>query len=237
MSPNSLATKAARVQQDSRRQEILSAQIRLLYANASIGVAVTIAAATTLALLQWGIIPNFLVLGWWLYMILISVSRGVLARRYRRASPGYAEIRVWRTAFTVGAGLAGTGWGGAGILLYPEAHLTNQVFLVFVLGGMMLGAASLLAPRPEAFLAFLIPAGLVPTVRLLVQGDQMHLAMGLLAAVFTLATLVTTGRIYRTVDSSLKLQFENRDLVENLQTAKNEAEAANQALEIRVQER
>src|SRR5262249_48926489 len=112
-----------------------------------------------------------------------------------------------------------------------------QVFLVFVLGGMMLGAASLLAPRPEAFLAFLIPTGLVPTVRLLVQGDRMHLAMGLLAAVFTLATLVTTGRIYRTVDSSLKLHFENRDLVEDLQAAKNETEAANQALEIRVQER
>jgi PAS domain S-box-containing protein len=65
----------------------------------------------------------------------------------------------------------------------------------------------------------------------------MHLAMGLLAAVFTLATLVTTGRIYSTVDSSLKLQFENRELVEDLQAAKNETEAANQALELRVQER
>src|SRR5215831_9601371 len=77
-----------------------------------------------------------------------------------------------------------------------DAHLTNQVFLVFVLGGMMLGAASLLAPRPEAYLAFLIPTGFLPTVRLLVQGDQMHLAMGVLAAVFTFATLMTTGRIY-----------------------------------------
>jgi PAS domain S-box-containing protein len=228
---------AARVEDGSRKQEILSAQIRLLYANATIGVAVTIVAATALALLQWGIVPNFLVLGWWLYMILISVWRGALARRYRRASPGYTEISGWRAAFTVGAGLAGTGWGGAGILLYPEAHLTNQVFLVFVLGGMMLGAASLLAPRPEAFLAFLIPTGLFPTVRLLVQGDRMHLAMGLLAGVFTLATLITTGRICGTIDSSLQLQFENRDLVEDLQAAKNQTEAVNQALELRVQER
>ena len=232
-----LRIHAARVEEDSRSQEILSAQIRLLYANANIGVGVTIVAATTLALLQWRIVPKFLVLGWWLYMMLISVSRGALALRYRRASPGYTEIGGWRAAITIGAGLAGIGWGGAGTLLYPESHLTNQVFLVFVLGGMMLGAASLLAPRPEAFLAFLLPTGLVPTVRLLVQGDQMHLAMGLLAAVFTLATLVTTGRIYRTVDSSLKLQFENRDLVKDLQAAKNETEAANQALELRVQER
>jgi signal transduction histidine kinase/ActR/RegA family two-component response regulator len=133
--------------------------------------------------------------------------------------------------------LAGIGWGGAGVLLYQEAHLTNQVFLIFVLGGMMLGAASTLAPRPEAYLAFLIPTGLFPTLRLLVQGDQMHLAMGLLAAVFTLATLLTTGRICRTVGASLKLQFENRDLVEDLQAAKNQTEAMNQVLELRVQER
>src|SRR6516164_10850267 len=137
-----LRIHAGRVEEDSRRQEILSAQIRLLYANASIGVGVTILAATTLSLLQWGIVPNFLVFAWWLYMILISVSRGALARRYRRASPGYTETSGWRTAFTIGAGLAGTGWGAAGIILYPEAHLTNQVLLVFVLGGMMLGAAS-----------------------------------------------------------------------------------------------
>ena len=50
---------AARVEEDSRRQEILSAQIRLLYANASVGVGVTILAATTLALLQWGSLGTF----------------------------------------------------------------------------------------------------------------------------------------------------------------------------------
>ena len=210
-----------RVPQDSRREQILSAQVQLLYANTNVGVAITIVAATILGRLQWGFVPNPIVLGWWLYMTLVSGLRYAIARRYSRASPACTDIGKWRAAFAVGAGLAGAGWGGAGILLYPEAHLTNQVFLVFVLGGMMLGAASLLAPRPEAFLAFLIPAGLAPAVRLLVQGDETHVAMGLLAAVFTLATLITTWRIYRTVDSSLKLQFENRDLVEDLQAANN----------------
>jgi signal transduction histidine kinase/ActR/RegA family two-component response regulator len=133
--------------------------------------------------------------------------------------------------------LAGAGWGAAGILLYPPAHLTNQVFLVFVLGGMMLGASSVLAPRPEAFLTFLIPAGLIPAVRLFLEGDKTHFAMGLLAALFTLATLITTGRLYRMVDSSLRLQFENRDLVEDLRSANRETAALNQVLELRVQER
>ena len=237
MSPSSVTAGVASVQQDSRKQEILSEQVQLLYANANLGVGVTILAATTLALLQWKVVPSLVVVGWWLYMMLISAWRGALARRYRRTSPERAGVDIWRIAFAMGAGLAGAGWGTAGIFLFPQGHPRHQVFLVFVLGGMMLGAGFVLAARSEAFLAFLIPAGLLPTIRLLVQGDQMHIAMGLLTAVFTLATVTTTGRIYRTVDWSLKLGFENRDLVENLRLAKLRAEALNQALERRVQER
>ena len=61
--------------------------------------------------------------------------------------------------------------------------------------------------------------------------------MGLLAGLFTLATLITTSGIHLTIVSSLNLQFENHDLVEDLQAAKNHAEALNEQLEVRVQER
>jgi signal transduction histidine kinase len=233
----SIAPEANRA---SRGHEILAAQVRLLYANANLGFGITILAAAMLGCLQWGTVPNLAVIGWGLYMAIVALSRFVLAQRFRRASAGCSTLiaaQKWRVAFAVGAGLAGAGWGAAGVLLYSGPHLLNQVFLVFVLGGMMLGAASLLAPRPETYLAFLIPTGLIPAIRLLVQGDQTHLAMGLLAVVFTMATLITTGRIYGTIDSALRLQFENRDLVEDLQIAQKETEALNQVLELRVDER
>ena len=94
-----------------------------------------------------------------------------------------------------------------------------------------------LAARPEAFLAFLVPTGLLPALRLALQGDEQHLAMGLLAALFTVVTLTITWRFYRVIASSLSLRFENRDLVEDLQAAKHQTEALNQQLERRVQER
>jgi signal transduction histidine kinase/ActR/RegA family two-component response regulator len=222
---------------DFRREEILSGQTRLLYANTNLAVGVTMLAATVLALLEWGAVRSPVVLGWWLYMTVVSVLSYALARRYPQASPLRSNTGKWRAAFAAGAGLAGAGWGAAGILFYQGSHLTNQVWLAFVLGGMMLGAAYLLAPRPEASLAFLIPAGFAPALRLAAGGDQTHLVMGLLAAVLTLAALITAGRIYRIVDSSLRLQFENRHLVESLQAAKDEAEALNQAVDLRVRER
>ena len=113
----------------------------------------------------------------------------------------------------------------------------NETFLVFVVGGVMLGGASLLAARPEAFLIFLIPPGLVTALRLAAVGDEDHLMMGFLAALFTAATLATTWRFHRMIESSLKLRFDNQDLIESLQTAKNHAEALNRDLEIRVTDR
>jgi signal transduction histidine kinase/ActR/RegA family two-component response regulator len=227
----------ARAPQDSRQQDVLSAQVRLLYANANISFGVTVLAADMLVALEWGFVPNSVLLAWWLYMNAVAIARYGVARRYRRLAPEGDGAGGWLTQFVIGAALAGVGWGGAGILLYPHAQRNHQLFLVFVLGGMMLGAASLLAPRQEAFLAFLIPAGIGPALRLLLDGDETHFAMGLLAVVFTLAVVVTTYRINRTVSSSLELQFENRELVEDLTAAKHQAEALNQALEQRVEER
>jgi signal transduction histidine kinase/ActR/RegA family two-component response regulator len=227
----------ARVNRDSSREQLLAAQLRLLYGNANLGVVVNIVAAATLGALQWGIVSKPTIIGWCLYITLVSIARYAFARRYWQGSSSPTDLRRGHTVFTVGVGCAGAGWGAAGVLLYPPGHLTNQVFLVFVLGGMMLGASSVLAPRPEAFLTFLIPAGFIPAIRLFFDGDETHVAMGLLASLFTLATLITTTRLYRMVDSSLRLQFENHELVEELRTANRETAALNQALELRVEER
>ena len=220
-----------------RNQQVREAQIRLLYGNAYTGTLVTLIAAPVLAYCQWGVVHRSVVVGWSLYMVLVSVARLLLVLRFRRAPPSGRAMGRWGTAFAVGAGMAGAGWGAAGFLLNPDGRLLNQVFLVFVLGGMMLGGASLLAPRPEAFLAFLVPAGLLPAIRFLSADDEEHLAMGVLAGVFTLAILHTTWRFYRTIESSLTVRFENQGLVEDLQGAKMQTEALNQQLERRVQER
>jgi signal transduction histidine kinase/CheY-like chemotaxis protein len=237
MTPISSSADAAHARRDPRKLQILAAQVRLLYGNSNVGIAVTLVATPILGRLQWRVVPHAIILGWCLYMVLVSMARFTLERRYWRTKPSNLKAAGWGTAYAIGAGAAGAGWGASAFLLYPEADLANQVFLFFILGGMMLGAASLLAPWRAAFLAFIVPTGLAPVVRLLVQGDEEHLAMGLLAMLFTAATLITTARIHLTIRSSVSLQFENQDLVEDLRTAKGQAEALNQQLEVRVEER
>ena len=237
--PKPAVTSGARAgwESDQRQAQVRAEQVRLLYENAVTGIGAALIVATLLAYCQWDVIPHVVVSMWLLYVVVVSAARLLLVRGYWRASPSVTESRGWGVAFAVGAGIAAAGWAAAGIMLYPPAQPTSQILLVFVLGGIMLGGASLLAARPEAFLTFLLPTGLLPAIRLASEGDEEHLTMGLLAAVFTVATLSTTWRFHMTIESSLRLRFENQDLVESLQVAKNQTDQLNRDLELRVGER
>ncbi len=174
---------------------------------------------------------------WLLYMLLVSAARSGLARRYRQASPGDQDVGRWNQAFVAGTAMAALGWGVGAFVLNPAGPPTNENLLLFAVGGVMLGGASLLAARPEAFLTFLLPAGFLTTLSLAVEGDSDHITMAFMAALFTVATVVTTWRFHLAIASSFRLRFANRDLIESLQSAKHEADALNRQLELRVRDR
>lgn len=237
MAPSWSPDKDASRGTGERKAHLLAAQVRLLNVNANTAIIVTLIAAPLLAYVQSKVVSPRVVIAWLLYMVMASTARFLLSRRYWQTRPQVRDCARWNFFLAAGAFMAGLGWGMAGVMLYPEQDAMRQVFLVFVLGGMMLGASSLLAPRTEAFLAFLLPSGILPALRLMAQSDDEHIAMGILAALFTVAVVVTTWRLHRTIESSLNLQFVNQDLVEDLREANNRTEALNQELELRVEAR
>jgi signal transduction histidine kinase/ActR/RegA family two-component response regulator len=222
---------------DQRQRQVHAAETQLLYENATTGIVVTLVIASVVAYAHWDLAPHVMVSAWLLYMLLVSAARFVVAHRYWRAPASEIESSRWTAAFVVCVALAAVGWGGGAILLYPSARPLTEILLVFAVGGVMLGGASTLAARPEAFLTFLIPTGILTSLRLSSVGDEDHLMMGLLGAVFTVATVLTSWRFHLAIDSSFRLRFDNQDLIDSLQTAKNEADALNRELELRVRDR
>jgi hypothetical protein len=138
------------------KRPVRADQIRLLYANTNAAVRITVGMSVALDYLQWGDISHSVILSWLAYMLAISAGRFALGRLFRRAVPADTNIGVWGIAFVAGMGLSAAGWGVAGILLYPEGHMANQVLLAYGLGGMMLGCASIngLGPRHSWHLLF-----------------------------------------------------------------------------------
>ncbi len=229
MPDGSDSAEANAANQHDRKRRVRSAQVGLLCSNLKIGVAIATVAVAVIAASEWRVLPHRAILAWCAYMESTLAMRLCLGIRYRRLTA--PDANRWRIIFAVGAGLTGAGWGAAGFFLYPEGQLALQVFLVFMLGGMILGAGPMLAPRPEAFLAFMIPTGAATALRLALDGDATHITMSMMVTLFTIATIVTTWRVYATIANSLRLQFANQDLVAELRAAHDvqEANAANLA--------
>ncbi len=233
------ATSAGRAAPACRqRTEALRAeQIRLLYANAPAGFVATGLNAGLLALTQWPVIPPPVILAWLTYMLALTGLRAVGVWRFRRVAPAPPALGPWGTLFGLGAGLAGLGWGAAGVVLFPSTSLPHQVFLTFVVGGMIAGAIGLLSARMPVFVSFACPAAVPVIVHWLAQGNQLATTMGGMAALFTLVSIVTAAKLHCLLRASVQLRFDNHALVTSVMAEKERVEHLNTHLTAEIAER
>jgi PAS domain S-box-containing protein len=182
---------------DDRIQAILVTQI---YARSNIGILATFVNASILVLILWGQIQRWKMVAWFSMVLAASLVRLVLNLQFFKVPDREADIRRWGRLLWTGVGVMGLLWGSTAIFLFPVNSVAHQVFSAFVLAGMVAGAVGVFSPLIPVFLAFSIPALAPITIRFLMFGDALHLAMGAMTVLFALLTYTTAKRI----NSSIK---------------------------------
>jgi signal transduction histidine kinase len=220
-----------------RQQHIEAEQIRLLYEQAPMGWIVTLLNAGIVTIILRDVVGVFPRFAWLSLMIVVTLARAVLVMRYRRAAPAVEQMNQWRRRFIFGAGCAGAAWGSAGLLLFAPDSLVHQVFLAFVLGGMITGAVALLSWVRGAFVAFLAPAAYPLILRFFMQGGELFLAMGVMSLVFITVLLSVSRHLYTSAAESLALRFDKMELIHDLSLSESRTAAMNTALSEEVTER
>jgi hypothetical protein len=220
-----------------RDRMVRAEQIKLLYAKAPMAITATLVNAPILVYILWENIQHAVLIAWLTYMIMLSMGRIWLVHEYRRASPSPLEDSHWGTRYLAGIALSGIGWGAVWIFLFPDASAPHQVFLAFVLAGMTAGAVAASSAMMAGFLLFAVPALIPLTIRFLAQGDDLHLAMGGMTALYFILLVFIARTMHLTIITSLNLRYENRDLVAYLAAAKGRAEKLNDELTFEINER
>jgi len=202
--------------QTEKQGQVSAEQVRFIYKQLPSALYGTLLIAAILILMLWNQGSHYRLISWGCLISLITLGRFILLFRYNKASPDTKDISPWRNQFIIGTACAGLAWGFAGYFLMPPESLVHQMFMVFVLGGLMAGAAQSLAAIMTAYAVFSVPLLLPAMVWLFLQNDPIHSAMGFLLLFFVTLMILMARHLNTSLRESLRLRFENIDLVNKL---------------------
>lgn len=123
--------------------------------------------------------------------------------------------------------VGGLSWGGGAIFLMPVARLEAQILVLLVVLSMAAGAMAAFGALLELYYISFVPMLAPPMLWMLSQGDLLHYVLGFFILLWIAAIMTIARQHNATVIESLRLRFENLDLVADLRRQKDAAEEAN----------
>jgi PAS domain-containing protein len=201
-------------------------------------VAATAINATVVALVLWHRVAAWHAAVWLVCQLASATLRYELYLQFRGGRLVDArEVATRLRGVRLGALVSGVLWGSSAIFLYPYASMPHQIFLAFVLGGMVAGATGLYSLDLKSFAIYTV-ASLTPvTMQLFSGGTLLHLAMGGMVILFAVLMGWIALQNHRSIMTSLRLSVENVGLVASLTAEKDRAERLNLDLTEEIRER
>jgi len=166
---------------------------------------------------------------WIAFVYAWAVARCIQWRAFNRINPSPRQMGLWRRLGVVGSVVAGLIWGVGAVVMYVPDGLAYQLFLVMGMVGMGAGCVYASASVMPSFFAYFYPSILFPAARFLFADDSLHFVIGVLMIVYLSLMTPFALRVYRLIDESIKLRFENLGLIGELRAQKEAAGVANVA--------
>jgi hypothetical protein len=191
-------------------------QVRLVYEQMLSSQLITVLNAVVFVAVQSLVIAAPVLIAWLAAVCVLALVRIAGGIAFRSAAANAGQIGRWRLYAIAGAAASGILWGSAAWLLFPPMNVAHQVFVAFILGGMVAGSVTTLAPVYPAFLAYAVLTLVPAIVRFPLQQDYVHYAMGWMIAVFLAGVIVIGRRSHEHMCDMLRLRIENAGLTGEL---------------------
>lgn len=210
---------------------IRAEQIRSIYRNTTPGMMATLLAVwvLTCVLVYIGAADTDKAAVFLGIMTLQTAPRLFLHRRYARAADTDTAWRRWANGFIAGAIVGGLTLGGGTIWIMSSANVELQLIALLLIFAISSGAVSAFGAYLPAFCLFFLAISVAPLAWLFLQGNLLYATMGGLYVIWAIAVTEQARRSSQAFVESVRLRFENVDLVEDLRHEKAAADQANAA--------
>ncbi len=212
-------------------------QLRLVYDYLPVSQLVAIINGILLVAVQSIVVKASVLIGWLYALCMVTLVRLLGGVAFRNATAQVQQAPRWRHYAILGAACSGAVWGAAALLLFPAGNVPHQVFVAFVLGGMVAGSVATLAPVLPAFFSFAILALAPIGARFVLEQEIIQYAMAWMVLLFLAAMVIIARRSHGGMSDALALRFQNTVLIGELIAAQESLKRSHEELELRVEER
>lgn len=207
-------------------QKELAERIRLLLKQVIPAQAGSAGISLLTGIALWDSVPKKLVIGWVAAIWLVVATRTLFTRRFLGRERNDAEVLLWRPIAILGAFASGGLYGIGAFLFLPYSDPFQLVFITVLVAGSIASGLASHTPYPPAFAAFSI-AVLIPYASGMLMRPESALAwVGALTVVYLLTQLAHARYLARMVTESIRLRYQNAELVEELRGQTQRAEQA-----------
>ena len=171
---------------------------------------------------------------WYAMLLLTSIVRDRLQKRFL-AQGDAANVERWRPALLLGIAVNGFVWSLPSIVFTP-ANPSQQVVLAIFLVGVSAIPMTTLAAMPHAYLCFIGPFMLPIAARYFTLDESfVNVAIGI--CLYVVAMLLTGYGLTTRIEKMLRLQLDNKALLERIQKENDRVERTNRDLALQIQKR
>lgn len=172
------------------------------------------------------VVPHNVLINWFLVVNFPSLLRLVLfyfQRNYTIDLRLLAAINIFLAAFS------GTAWGAVGYFFPLYGDATVLLFITVVLFGVTAGSVPGLSAFFPSYVAFSVPVMSGLAFRQFSFDDDLNISAGIFCLIYLIINLAFSLVFQKSLIQSIKLRFENIDLVKNLRREKDKALSASEA--------
>ena len=203
---------------DPRR--VLADRVEQLYSQLPLAIVATILVAlisiyelrgSRIAQFEWNILITF----WGGVVALLTAARIALYWGYRKSSSTFEEADQWLRWLGISAFADGTTWGFAGAIFFPSHADEQQVFLSFLITGLVAGGIPVYAVSWLIYATYAAAILFPFTYVLATFGNKLFVEIALLVPAFYAVTVGVAYRLSQVFDSGYRLRHAYGKLTED----------------------
>ena len=212
-------------------EQILTEQVRLLYANAPIANVMVICAALFCTVMLWEKIDNLALLIWFTALTTSALIRLGLVHYFNHqhtliSATKFARWYIWATL------IVGIIWSLFCLFLFLSDDLFVFSFIIIIILAVITASVPVLSVIKQAFFAYNLPPVTLLIIMLIVTGSHDYQLFSISIIFYFILLAVTGKNLHQRILESLELQLSNQKLIGQLQGEIQQRQSAQQDLEV-----